>query len=114
MLQYYSRPLNLCYINVLQDVLNHYITLNYSLLQMTELIYVHSKLMIVDDESVIIGSANINDRSLLGNRDSELAVLVQDVSSVDSRMNGEPYKAGAFACSLRKSLFRFEGFSLLI
>lgn len=36
----------------------------------TELIYVHSKLMIVDDEKVLIGSANINDRSLLGNRDS--------------------------------------------
>lgn len=36
----------------------------------TEMIYVHSKLMIVDDEKVLIGSANINDRSLLGNRDS--------------------------------------------
>ena len=30
----------------------------------TELIYIHSKLMIVDDLFVIIGSANINDRSL--------------------------------------------------
>ncbi|KAJ1354973.1 hypothetical protein KIN20_012078, partial [Parelaphostrongylus tenuis] len=29
----------------------------------TELIYIHSKLLIVDDEHVIIGSANINDRS---------------------------------------------------
>ena len=37
---------------------------------MTEIIYVHSKLMIVDDMRCIIGSANINDRSLLGNRDS--------------------------------------------
>jgi len=36
----------------------------------TEIIYVHSKLMIVDDKKVICGSANINDRSLLGNRDS--------------------------------------------
>jgi phospholipase D1/2 len=40
----------------------------------TEMIYIHSKLMIVDDLSVIIGSANINDRSMMGNRDSELAV----------------------------------------
>lgn len=32
----------------------------------TELIYVHSKLMIVDDKIVICGSANINDRSLIG------------------------------------------------
>ena len=29
----------------------------------TEMIYVHSKLMIVDDKWAIIGSANINDRS---------------------------------------------------
>ena len=36
----------------------------------TEIIYVHSKLMIIDDEIVICGSANINDRSLLGDRDS--------------------------------------------
>jgi phospholipase D1/2 len=32
----------------------------------TEMIYIHSKLMIVDDRFMIIGSANINDRSLLG------------------------------------------------
>ncbi len=30
--------------------------------------------MIVDDKVVILGSANINDRSMLGTRDSELAV----------------------------------------
>lgn len=35
-------------------------------LPVTELIYVHSKLMIVDDRKCIIGSANINDRSLTG------------------------------------------------
>lgn len=40
----------------------------------TEIIYVHSKLMIVDDSITIIGSANINDRSMLGTRDSEIAV----------------------------------------
>lgn len=44
----------------------------------TEQIYIHSKLMIVDDDIVLMGSANINDRSLLGNRDSELAVVVED------------------------------------
>lgn len=42
----------------------------------TEIIYVHSKLMIVDDRFMIIGSANINDRSLLGTRDSELAMVI--------------------------------------
>lgn len=33
----------------------------------------HSKVMIVDDRTVLIGSANINDRSLLGSRDSEVS-----------------------------------------
>jgi phospholipase D1/2 len=36
----------------------------------TEIIYVHSKLMIVDDRIALIGSANINDRSLDGKRDT--------------------------------------------
>lgn len=31
--------------------------------------------MIVDDRRVIIGSANINDRSQAGNRDSEVQLL---------------------------------------
>lgn len=35
-------------------------------------VYVHSKLMIIDDRAAIIGSSNINDRSLLGSRDSEV------------------------------------------
>lgn len=35
---------------------------------------VHSKLMIVDDEYVIVGSANINQRSQDGTRDTEIAV----------------------------------------
>ena len=43
----------------------------------TEGIYVHSKAICVDGETVIIGSANINDRSMLGNRDSEIAVLIK-------------------------------------
>ena len=41
---------------------------------LTEIVYVHSKLMIVDDSVVIMGSANINDRSMNGNRDSEIGV----------------------------------------
>lgn len=36
----------------------------------TEIIYIHSKLLIVDDRIALIGSANINDRSMLGDRDS--------------------------------------------
>ncbi|MFP5390524.1 MAG: phospholipase D-like domain-containing protein [Gammaproteobacteria bacterium] len=45
---------------------------------LSEMIYVHSKLMIVDDAVAIIGSANINDRSLNGNGDTELAAVIVD------------------------------------
>ncbi|WIA08753.1 hypothetical protein OEZ85_008176 [Tetradesmus obliquus] len=38
------------------------------------MIYVHSKLMIVDDEYILLGSANINQRSLEGSRDSEICI----------------------------------------
>lgn len=38
------------------------------------MIYVHAKGMIVDDEYVIIGSANINQRSLAGTKDTEIAM----------------------------------------
>ncbi|XP_053163806.1 phospholipase D1 isoform X2 [Hemicordylus capensis] len=72
----------------------------------TELIYVHSKLMIVDDHTVIIGSANINDRSMLGKRDSEMAIIVQDSDTIPSMMDGQEYKAGRFAHSLRLQCFR--------
>lgn len=33
--------------------------------------------MIVDDTSLVLGSANINDRSMLGSRDSELGVCIE-------------------------------------
>ncbi|KAL6569232.1 Phospholipase D [Orobanche hederae] len=38
------------------------------------MIYVHAKMMIVDDEYIIIGSANINQRSMDGAKDSEIAM----------------------------------------
>ena len=37
-------------------------------------IYVHSKMSIFDDEYILVGSANINERSLAGDRDTEIAV----------------------------------------
>ncbi|XP_071737407.1 phospholipase D zeta 1-like isoform X2 [Rutidosis leptorrhynchoides] len=68
-------------------------------------VYVHSKVMIVDDNTVLVGSANINDRSLLGLRDSEIGVLIEDKEVVESSMGGSPWKAGKFALSLRLSLW---------
>ncbi|PHT91020.1 hypothetical protein T459_06133 [Capsicum annuum] len=38
------------------------------------MIYVHAKGMIVDDDYVIVGSANINQRSLAGSKDTEIAM----------------------------------------
>jgi phosphatidylserine/phosphatidylglycerophosphate/cardiolipin synthase-like enzyme len=72
----------------------------------TELIYVHSKMMIVDDRACVIGSANINDRSLLGNRDSELAVLIEDTQFVSGFMNKKPCQVGRFCSTLRQRLFK--------
>ncbi|XP_076290106.1 phospholipase D [Lasioglossum baleicum] len=70
----------------------------------TELIYVHSKLLIVDDNTVICGSANINDRSMIATRDSEIAVIIRDQEFEDGRMNNIPFPFGKFAGSLRKQL----------
>ena len=73
----------------------------------TEQIYVHSKLMIVDDRFAIMGSANINDRSLLGDRDSELAILVadEDTTREDINGNGCPQPVRTFAHELRKRVW---------
>ncbi|KAJ6920957.1 phospholipase D delta-like [Populus alba x Populus x berolinensis] len=38
------------------------------------MVYVHAKGMIVDDEYIILGSANINERSMAGSRDTEIAM----------------------------------------
>ena len=72
----------------------------------TEIIYIHSKLMIVDDKKVIIGSANINDRSMLGNRDSEFCVLIQErmTRKMNFFMDGKKSQAANFAHSFRSSL----------
>ena len=72
----------------------------------TEIIYVHSKLMIVDDRITIIGSANINDRSMLGDRDSEVCVVIKDQEMIPGRMNGRYYEVGKFSHSLRCRLMK--------
>lgn len=72
----------------------------------TEQLYIHAKCMIVDDRIVIIGSANINERSLLGSRDSEVAAIVRDTDMIPSFMAGKPYKVSKFAHTLRVRLMR--------
>lgn len=72
----------------------------------SEQLYIHGKTMVVDDRVAIIGSANINERSQRGNRDSEVAACVRDTEVVNTTMNGRPYKAGRFAHTLRIRLMR--------
>ncbi|KAK4218591.1 hypothetical protein QBC37DRAFT_189759 [Rhypophila decipiens] len=72
----------------------------------SEQLYIHSKVLIADDRLVICGSANLNDRSQLGDHDSEIAVIIEDPTPVQSFMNGQQYTASAFAASLRRQLFR--------
>jgi phospholipase D1/2 len=69
-------------------------------------VYVHCKCMIVDDVWAVIGSANINDRSMLGVRDSEVAIITRDKAPADGKMNGRNARVSSFAQSLRISLWR--------
>jgi hypothetical protein len=74
----------------------------------SELIYIHDKILIVDDRIVLVGSGkkrtfkmddisdsltihieNINDRSQLGNRDSEIAMIIEDTDLVSTYMDGK-------------------------
>lgn len=72
----------------------------------TEQLYIHAKAMVVDDRIAIIGSANINERSMRGNRDSEIAAFIRDTHQIPSKMGGQPYMVGKFAHTLRMRLMR--------
>ncbi|WVR06183.1 hypothetical protein IAU60_003213 [Kwoniella sp. DSM 27419] len=72
----------------------------------TEQVYIHGKTMIVDDRLVLCGSANINERSQRGDRDSELLAVVRDTDMIDGTMAGKPFKVGRFAHTLRVRLMR--------
>eukprot|EP01094_Clydonella_sp_ATCC50884_P022040 TRINITY_DN4980_c1_g1_i1.p1 TRINITY_DN4980_c1_g1~~TRINITY_DN4980_c1_g1_i1.p1 ORF type:complete len:1036 (+),score=300.83 TRINITY_DN4980_c1_g1_i1:143-3109(+) len=74
----------------------------------TEQVYIHSKLMIVDDETAILGSANINDRSMKGSRDSEIAVVLEDKNKVAGHMNGEEVQVSEKVKQLRLKLWRYH------
>ena len=72
----------------------------------TEQVYIHGKTMIVDDRLVLCGSANINERSQRGDRDSELLAVVRDTDMIDGTMAGKPFKVGRYAHTLRMRLMR--------
>lgn len=72
----------------------------------SEQLYIHCKTMIVDDVVAIIGSANINERSMRGTRDSEVASIIRDTEQIDSQMAGKKVKVGKFPHTLRMRLMR--------
>ncbi|KAF2070349.1 hypothetical protein CYY_008336 [Polysphondylium violaceum] len=74
----------------------------------TEQVYIHSKVMIIDDRVAIVGSCNINDRSMMGSRDSELACVVSDQSRLESTMNGKSFRVSKFAHTLRIGLWKLH------
>lgn len=82
----------------------------------TEQIYVHSKIMIVDDAVAIVGTANLNERSLSGTGDTEIAAVIVDTEDVRYEDLGNPgFKVHTrkFARELRKQLWKKHfGFSI--
>ena len=67
------------------------------------MIYVHSKGMIVDDEYVIIGSANINQRSMEGPGDTEIAMGAYQPRHTWARKLSNPH--GQVTLKLKNSVF---------
>ena len=75
-----------------------------------EMVYIHSKLMIVDDSIVFCSSANVNDRSMLGDRDSEIGVKITGNEIIETTMGGETFSVSRIGHDLRKkAMARFSG-----
>ena len=68
-------------------------------------IYIHSKFILVDDKYMFIGSPNINDRSLMGDRDSEIGALLVDEKTTTIEINQRRREVSLFAHSVRKKLW---------
>jgi len=69
--------------------------------------FVHTKALIVDDRVAVIGSANINDRSFAGDRDSELGVILwDDEARVKGKMGGKDVLVGEGIRRFRKQLWK--------
>ena len=68
-------------------------------------VYVHSKMMVVDDVYIIVGSANINERSLAGTRDTEMAVGCWQPAFQNGNPKGEVHN---FRMSLWANFFMVQ------
>jgi phospholipase D1/2 len=63
--------------------------------------------MIINDRMAICGTANINDCSLLGQRDSEVCIVIDDYEEESGRLNGQPVPVGRFCSCWRENLFAY-------
>jgi phosphatidylserine/phosphatidylglycerophosphate/cardiolipin synthase-like enzyme len=64
-------------------------------------VYVHDKMCVIDDRIMIVGSANINDRSMLGERDSEVAIRIEDTNLLTIGKSPDEYKVGSVPHEVR-------------
>ncbi|KAF8012722.1 hypothetical protein BT93_I0775 [Corymbia citriodora subsp. variegata] len=55
------------------------------------MIYVHANGMVVDDEYILLGSANINQRSLAGTKDTEIAMGAYQPQYTWAKKKGHPH-----------------------
>lgn len=62
--------------------------------------------MIVDDNYLVMGSANINDRSMLGSRDSELAVFIEGPGNVELFTGFDNIKVNGKIHEFRRRIFQ--------
>ncbi len=69
-------------------------------------IYVHAKLMIIDDRFVTIGSANMNDRSMTC--DTEIAIAIYDNNLLYNKAmkSSTTFQKNKFAFELRKKIWK--------
>lgn len=72
-------------------------------LKTADAIYVHSKLMIIDDRYLAVGTANVNWRS--HTNDTELHLGVFDENLVNGTIAGQPVQVGDGIRALRQSLW---------
>ena len=77
------------------------------------MIYVHSKGMIVDDEYVLLGSANINQQSMEGTRDRDRAMRAYQPNHTWAKKQSKPHGQARFM-NLQVLFYDnfFENFSL--
>lgn len=71
--------------------------------QINEQLFVHSKTMIIDDRYFVIGSGNLNRRSM--KTDTEIGVAVVDIKAIPSTIKEEEQSVSLLAQGYRKNLW---------